>query len=178
MIFRELVSRQIGDKPMYHLTGLIVFTLLLVGCASSAAGPKFADSSFATQPVAADKGRIIAYRESDINYRAATFSIDGSIVGALSHRQFMVADITPGDHKVAAWARYSMTGEDSIDISVSPGETYYIRVSRRSDKSVQAALGPAAFVAILMVDRQGVFKLEMVPASIAVVDLEELNLSE
>ena len=162
---------------MNHFAGIIALTLLLVGCASSASGPKFQDSSFATQPVGAGKGRIIFYREADSNFRAATLGIGGSTVGAVGHRQFSVVDVAPGDHSVSAWARYSGTGEYSLDITVVPGETYYVRVSRRPERSAQAAAGPAAVV-FLIVDRKGHFKLELVPARIALVDLEELNLSE
>ena len=158
---------------MNHFAGIIALACLLAGCASSASGPKFVDSSYATQAVAADKARIIFYREDDRNFRAAGFGIDGNTVGSPGHRQFMVADVTPGDHTLTAWARL-IPGEYPLEISVSAGETYYVRASRRPEKAAQAAAGPAAIV-FLFVDRKGDFKLELVPSSIALIDLEELK---
>jgi hypothetical protein len=160
---------------MNNFAGIIALTLFLVGC--SASGPKFQDSSFAAQKVAVDKGRIIFYRESDWNFRSVTLGIDGTIVGALAHRQFIVADIAPGEHKLSAWLRYTPMGEFAMNISVAAGETYYIRASQRYERMLYPKLGPVGTV-LLFADTKGEFQLESVPAAIASVDIDELNLSE
>ncbi len=109
-----------------HFAGMVALTVFLAGCSASASGTKFKDSSFVTQRVVDDKGRVIFYREADTNFRWVTLGIDRSIVGALAQSGFIVADIAPGDHRLSAWLRY-MPGEFAIRLMVSAGETYYIR---------------------------------------------------
>src|SRR5438128_2383479 len=117
-----------------HFAGMVALTVFLAGCSASASGTKFKDSSFVTQRVVDDKGRVIFYRESDANFRSVTLGIDGSIVRALAHGGFIVADSAPGDRRISAWMRYAPIGESVISMSVSAGETYYIRASRRAER--------------------------------------------
>src|SRR5947207_12562705 len=42
-----------------HFAGMVALTVFLAGCSASASGTKFKDSSFVTQRVADDKGRVI-----------------------------------------------------------------------------------------------------------------------
>lgn len=160
---------------MNRFAGIIVLTSFLIGC--SASGLMFRDSSFATQRVATDKSRIIFYRESDANFRSVTLGIDGSATGTLAQRGFIVADTTPGDHKISAWVQYAPIGEFVISITVLAGETYYIRVSQRTERMLYPFAGVLG-AALVFADTKGEFQLEPVPASIALVDLEELRLSE
>jgi len=152
-----------------------VLAFCLAGC--SASGPKFQDTSFATLQVASDKGRIIFYRHSDTHFRSVTLGIDGSIVGALNQQGFIVADTVPGDHRVSAWVRYTPTGEFAINTTLSAGETRYIRVAHRSHRMLYPFVGPLGAV-LFFADTEGEFRLEPVPATIALPALVELKLSE
>jgi hypothetical protein len=73
--------------------------------------------------------------------------------------------------------RYAPIGESVISMSVSAGETYYVRVSRLAERMLYP-LWSVFGVALLFADTKGEFKLEPVPAAIASVDLEELRLSK
>jgi hypothetical protein len=157
------------------LIGVIALAFFLTGC--SASGSRFQDSPFATERVTRDKARIIFYRKSDVNFRSATVGIDGSIVGALAHRGFIVADTEPGDHKFSAWVRYTPLGEFAIHINLTAGETYYLRVSHRTERLLYALAGPVG-AALVFADRKGEFQLETVPAATALAELKELKLSE
>jgi hypothetical protein len=154
---------------------VIPLTLFLTGC--STAGPRFQDTPFATEQVASDKTRIIFYREADVNFLSATLGIDGSIVGALAHNGFVVAETAPGDHKISAWVRYTPTGEFVTNMSFVAGETYYIRVSNRAERMLYPFAGPVG-AALMVVDRKGEFQLESVPPAIALLQLRELKLSQ
>src|SRR5436309_6066138 len=112
---------------MNRSAGIMVLSFLLAGCSASASGPRFLDTSFATQSVTDDKARVIFYRESDHNFPSVTLGIDDSIVGALAQNGFIVADIVPGDHRVSAWLQHTPIGEFAMKIRVLPGETHYIR---------------------------------------------------
>src|SRR5688572_15858814 len=102
----------------------IFLAFLFSLCACSATGPKFQDTPFATQQVPEDKARIIFFRDFDANFGWVTLGIDGSRVGALAHRGFIVADTAPGDHRISAWVRYAPIGEFVIGMDVKAGETY------------------------------------------------------
>jgi Protein of unknown function (DUF2846) len=157
------------------LIGVIALAFFLTGC--SASGSRFQDSRFATERVARDKTRIVFYRQTDVNFRSATVAIDGSIVGALAHRGFIVADTEPGDHKFSAWVRYTPLGEFAMYMNLTAGETYYLRVSHRTERLLYALAGPVGAV-LVFADRKGEFQLEPVPAAIALTQLKELKLSE
>lgn len=172
-----IVGELIRMSKMNRLAGTMALTLFLAGCSASASGPMFQDSLFATRRVATDKARIIFYRQSDANFRSVTLDIDGSIVGALAQRGFIAADTVPGDHRISAWIRYAPVGEFVISMSLSAGETYYVRVFHRAER-VLYPLGGAIGVVLFYADRKGEFQLEPVPAAIALVDLEKLRLSE
>src|SRR5207249_12194091 len=116
-----------------HFAGMVALTVFLAGCSASASGTKFKDSSFVTQRVADDKGRVIFYREADTNSRWVTLGIDRSIVGALAQSGFIVADIAPGDHSLSAWLRYmpgecnqtnSFSRRNLLHPGVSPGRAH------------------------------------------------------
>ena len=160
---------------MRYSAGTIALLFCLAGC--SASGPKFQDTPFATQPVANDKARIVFYRDSDMNFRSATIGIDGSIVGAVVHDGFIVADIAPGDHKISAWVRGFPFYEFVIGIPVEAGKTYYMRVSQRTERVLYPMLGFVGSVLILA-DTKGEFQLELMPKSTALQQLKELKLSE
>ena len=162
-------------KPHNVLIGIIALGFFLTGC--SASGARFHDSPFATERVARDKARIVFYRESDANFRSATLDIDGSIVGALAHRGFIVADTEPGDRRFSAWVRYTPLGEFAIHLNLTAGETYYLRVSHRTERLLYPLAGPVGAV-LVFADRKGEFQLEPVPAAIALTELKDLKLSE
>lgn len=171
----KIIIFPLKSNNMNRFAHISAITLLLASC--SASGAKFQDSPFATQPVAGDKGRVIFYRESDANFRSATLGIDGAIVGALAHEGFIVADTAPGNHKVSVWVRGVPIWEFAISMSIVTGEVYYIRVSQRAERMLYPLWGIFG-VALLFADSKGEFQLEPVPAAIALVDLEELKLSE
>jgi hypothetical protein len=155
--------------------GIVALTGFLASCSSAASGATFKDSSFATGRVADGKGRIIFYRQADGNFRWVTLEVDDSIVGTLGQRGFLVIDVAPGEHRLAASLRY-LPGEYAIKITVSAGETYYIRASHRPESRLYSAFAIGGI--LLVADPKGVFQLEGVPAVIASVDVEELRLSE
>lgn len=154
-----------------------VFVLLFSLCACSASGPKFQDTPFAAQPAPQDKARLIFYREFDANFWSVTLGIDDSIIGALAHRGFVVADTAPGDHKISAWVRYTPVGKYVIGMDLKAGESYYIRASHRSQRMLYPLFG-AAGTAFFFVDPEGEFRLEALTATQALQDLENLKLSE
>jgi hypothetical protein len=163
-----------GPKIAARFARIAALSLLLTGC--SAAGPRFPESSFATEPVAADKARIIFYRDSDANFRAATIGIDGSIVGAVSHHGFIVAEVAPGERKIAAWVR-GFFQEFVIGTSVEAGKTYFMRVSQRSERLLYPMIPFVGAFAVLA-DTKGEFQVEPMPESTALQQLRELRLSE
>ena len=162
---------------MNRSAGIMVLSFLLAGCSASASGPRFLDTSFATQPVTDDKARVIFYRESDHNFPSVTLGIDDSIVGALAQNGFIVADIVPGDHRVSAWLQHTPINEFAMKIRVLPGETHYIRASRHSERMLYPLLGPLG-VMLFLADRKGEFQLDAVLPAVALPALEELKLSE
>lgn len=172
-------SAVIGAEMGYrrNASGLVrIAALLLLVAGCSASGSRFPDTHFATQPVATDKARIIFYRDSDTNFRAATIAIDGSIVGAVSHNGFIVAEVDPGDHRISAWVR-GFFQEFVTGLSVESGKTYYMRVSQRAERIIYpmfSVLGAGA----LLADTKGEFQVQPMPASTALQQLRELKLSE
>ena len=157
-----------------HFVRIAALFFLFAGC--SASGPRFPESPFAIQPVATDKARIVFYRGSDMNFRAATIGIDGSIVGAVSHLGFIVAEIAPGDHKISAWVR-GFFQEFVIGISVEAGKTYYMRVSQRAERLLYPMI-PIVGAFVVLADTKGEFQVELMPESTALQQLRELKLSE
>jgi hypothetical protein len=160
-----------------HIVGIVPLLFVLTGCSTSPSGPTFGHSHFAKQPVSDDKGRIIFYRESDANFGSVTIGIDGSNIGALGHRKFLVTEVAPGTHKLSAWMRYLPLWEFGLDLNVSAGETHYVRASHRTQHMIYPFLGPVG-VALVFADTKGEFQLEPVPQGIALVDLQDLTLSQ
>ena len=160
---------------MNRFVTTILLIFFSIGC--SASGPGFKDTQFATQPLPDGKGRIIFYRESDINFRSVTIGIEGAAIGALAHKGFIVADIAPDDYKISAWMRGIPLGEFVLKLRVSAGETYYIRASHRDERTAYPLFGPLGVVA-LFADTRGEFRLDQVTAAVALPTLEELKLSE
>ena len=175
------MSAVIGDRRIESLLDApmrsIVFALLFSLCACSASGPKFQDTPFAAQSVPQDKARLIFYREFDANFRSVTLGIDDSIIGALARRGFVVADTAPGDHKISAWVRYAPVGKYVIGMDLKAGESYYIRASHRSQRMLYPFFG-AAGTAFFFIDPEGEFRLELLTATEALQELENLKLSE
>lgn len=152
---------------------IIAVVLFLAAC--NASGPGFYDTSFAKQSVAADKARIIFYRDTDMNFRAATIAVDGAIVGAISNFGFIVTEVDPGDHKMAAWVR----GFFQEFVRVMPfeaGKTYYMRVSQRPERLLYSMLPLGGL--LMLADTKGEFQIEQMPESTALQQLKELKLSE
>jgi len=155
----------------------IYFLLLFSLCACSASGPRFQDTPLAKQQVPEDKARIVLYRTFDANFRSVTLGIDDSMIGALAHRGFVVADTAPGAHKISAWMRYTPLGKYVIGVNLKAGETYYIRASHRSQRMLYPLLGPAG-TAFFFIDPEGEFRLEQLTATEALQELENLKLSD
>jgi hypothetical protein len=162
-------------RRMPRFSLLAAMIVLLAAC--SAAGPKFSDTPFATEPVPGDKARIILFRGSDINFRPATVDIDGAVVGALAQSGFIVADAEPGDRKIAAWLRYAPVRKSAATMSVKAGEVYYIKISQRFERIAYPLLGPLG-TAFWFVDPQGEFHLEPVVEGAALQALPEMKLSQ
>ncbi len=158
---------------MNRLTAILLLPFL---AACSATGARFADTPF-SKPAPADRARIVFYRESDANFRAATVAIDGAIVGAVDHNGFIAADTAPGDHELSAWVRYVPIGEFVVRMTVGAGETYYIRVSHRSVRMLYPFLGPAGGL-VTLADRKGEFQMQAVAADDALAALQEMRQSE
>ncbi|HEY2987265.1 MAG TPA: DUF2846 domain-containing protein [Candidatus Binatia bacterium] len=159
---------------MKNFVAILALPLFLAAC--SATGARFADTLF-SKPAPADRARIVFYRESDANFRAATVAIDGAIVGAVDHYGFIAADIAPGDRELSAWVRYVPVGEFVVRMTVGAGETYYVRVSHRSVRMLYPLLGAAGGL-VALADRKGEFQMEAVPAADALRALQELKQSD
>ena len=168
-------------KYLHPRRGMLRFSLLgsmsVLLAACSAAGPKFSDTPFATEPVPGDKARIILFRGSDSNFQPATVGIDGAVVGALAQSGFIVADAEPGDRKIAAWLRYAPVRASAATMSVKAGEVYYIKISQRIERIAYPLLGPLG-MAFWFVDPQGEFHLEPIVAAAALQALPQMKLSE
>jgi Protein of unknown function (DUF2846) len=160
---------------MLNIRLYVVLLVLLSAC--SAAGPKFHDTRFAIQQVPEDKARIVFLRGSDVDFRSATVAVDGTIIGALDQRGFLVADVEPGDHGISAWVRYVPFGEYAVTMTTKAGEAHYIKVSQRFEHITYPLLGPLG-TTLFFLDSKGGFKLETVAASRALKELTELKLSE
>ena len=128
--------------PRFPLLGSMIF--LLAAC--SAAGPKFSDTPFATEPVPGDKARIILFRGSDSNFQPATVGIDGAVVGALTQSGFIVADAEPGDRKIGAWLRYAPVRASGATMSVKAGEVITSRFRSGSSASPIRCWGRSAWL--------------------------------
>lgn len=157
-------------------TTFVPITVLLLLTACTASGPLFYDTPFAAQPVAPHKARLIFYRDSDMNFRAATIGIDGSRVGAVSHNGFIVAEVDPGEHKIAAWVR-GFFQEFVTSMSFEAGKPYYIRVSQRSERLLYPMI-PIVGPLVVLSDSKGEFQLELMPESTALQQLRDLRLSD
>jgi len=153
---------------------LAVVLLFFGGC--SASGPRFAETHFATEPVPHDKARIVFYRDSDINFRAATVAIDGTIVGAVAQNGFVVAEVPAGEHKISAWVR-GFFQEFVTHMTLEAGNTYYMRVSQRIERSFYPMI-PIVGTVGLLADTKGEFQIELMPESTALQQLRDLQLSE
>jgi hypothetical protein len=160
---------------MKFLKPIIILFFFTGGCAAS--GPTFKDTPFATEPAPSAKGRIIFYRESDRNLSAVTVGVGDAIVGTLARKGFIVAELAPGDYKISGWMRAIPIGESVLRMRVLPGETHYIKVSHRSHRMLYPFVGVLG-AALVFADTEGEFRLEQVPATIALPDLAELKLSE
>ena len=160
---------------MLNVRLYVVFLFLLSAC--SAAGPKFQDTPFALQQVPDDKGRIIFLRGFDVDFRSATLAVDGTVIGGLEQKGFIVTDVGPGDHAISASVRYVPLGEYAITMNVRAGETHYIKVSQRLEHITYSLLGPLG-TTLFFLDRKGEFKLETLAAAVARKELEELKLSK
>lgn len=88
-----------------------------------------------------------------------------------------MAETAPGDHTISAWVRYTPTGECVLRLNLVAGETYYIQVSHRAERILYPFAGPIGVV-LVFADRRGEFRLEPMPAAIALVDLADLKLSQ
>jgi hypothetical protein len=97
-----------------------------------------------------------------MNFRAATIGIDGSVVGAVSHHGFIVAEVAPGDHKISAWVR-GFFQEFVIGIAVEAGKTYYMRVSQRAERLLYPMI-PVVGGFVMLADTKGEFQIEPMPA--------------
>ncbi|HEY3304519.1 MAG TPA: hypothetical protein VGL70_13395 [Candidatus Binatia bacterium] len=166
---------------MKRFTAIIVL-FLLAGC--SASGARFDESRFATEPVPADKARLIFFRleESPVGGPPARLEIDGVRVGGLKNRGFLVVDAVPGEREVAADI-WSDSGRFALKMNLEAQRTYYLRVSRREEHHKYMAL-PLLFglaggvVAASLSDGKGPFKIEPIEAAEATKLLPEFRLSE
>jgi hypothetical protein len=160
----------------------IVSLLLLTGC--SASGPRFHETRFATQPVPADKARIIFFRveEGPVSGPPARLEIDRVGVGGLKNKGFLVVDAVPGEREVAADI-WSDSGRFALKMNLEPQGTYYLRVSRREEHHKHMAL-PLLFglvggvAAASLSDGKGPFKIEPIEPAEAAKLLPDFRLSE
>ncbi|MGH7767643.1 MAG: DUF2846 domain-containing protein [Candidatus Binatia bacterium] len=159
---------------MKTFAGLSALLFFFAGC--SASGPYFKDTHYARQPVPPDRARIIIFRESDGNFRSVELDVDDQIIGKLAGGEFIVEESAPGERRMTV----SLKGEFTIKMKLEAGQTYYIRVSPREERSTYRLIGFFSAVGSWMspADAKGGFKLQPVHPDVALVALAELNLSE
>jgi len=171
-MFSQLRKDETKEIPLKYL--FAIFILLLAGC--SASGPYFQETRYARQSVSADKARIIFFRGRDANYRSVTLEIDGETIGKLAAGGFLVEDTAPGPHRIVASVSFTL-GEYAAKLNAQAGQTYYIRVSNRDERTLYGFMGDAGTF-LTFADRGGFFRLRLVDPTAAIIALEELQLSE
>ena len=138
----------------YKLSSLLIlFIIALSGCSSTGfSSPEFSAGLPTVKP---DNGLVIFYRVKKMRGSAIRFEINDSAkgtIGFLSNGTNIHKDLEPGNHTFTVRTP-SMSGQDSITISVEIGKIYYVKgeilwgwpvgrpkFSRMSDSEAQSDL--------------------------------------
>jgi len=152
---------------------------------TSGTRPKFSETLFATQPVSADKARMIFLRrdESPVGGPTVRLYIDGARTGELKNKGFLVVDAVPGEREIAAEAR-GEPGRFVLKINLESRQTYYLQASRREEYHQYIGVGAmfgvvgGLIAGALTDDDNGMYKIEPIEPAQALKLLEDLKLSE
>jgi len=121
-----------GELGMRSRVALLAATLLLAGCATS--GPTGSDLlSLRPKPGTA---RLVVYRTSPVGLLVQPdYVVDGRKAGSSQPGGFVVCDLAPGRHTVAAAnipiAMPLSNDPDSVTVSLRAGATTYLRAEPR-----------------------------------------------
>jgi hypothetical protein len=131
----------------------LAFGLLLALCCCSATGAKFRDHRAHTEPLPADRGRVVVYRLDKAQYSTvvATTEIDGLVFGSLRENGFVWHDIDTAAHLLRADVP-SDPGTCLLPFQLAAGETGYFLVAPRGAYAAAKAPGTVAqFIADALV---------------------------
>ena len=128
-------------RAAVNLTAVWCLTMVLGACAQTTAlEPQ-------NQPLDARHGRIYFIRNPVFvgKLGSADIKIDGKLVGALAAGTYIVADRSPGQHKISVYGAIDSVGSES-DINIQPGISYYFElgpsvVRTNMDKAMSDAMG-------------------------------------
>jgi Protein of unknown function (DUF2846) len=151
---------------MTRFAPIVAFLFFFTGC--SIPGPLFfPETPFATQPVPADKARIIFLRPRDayLGAPSARVEIDGATVGKLARGEFLVIDTDPGEREISV-ADGDAKSRFALKLSVEAQQIYDLQVGRRDEDRKYEATGILGWLAERVIpsatDDRGPFILERV----------------
>jgi hypothetical protein len=100
--------------------------LLLAACASVPTADQSLVAAARAFTPAAGKGRIYVYRHGAVFGAATrqTVMVDGSVIGRLARGTFLMVEVDPGTHTVAAQGE----NEDALQVAVDAGRCTFIEV--------------------------------------------------
>ena len=120
-------------------------TVALTGCAAT--GTPYKENRAYTDPVPADRGRVVVYRldKAQNSTVAATMEIDGLVFGILKEKGFVWHDIDTKRHLLRADVP-SEQGTCLLAFEVAAGETGYFLVAPRAANAAAKTPGTIARV--------------------------------
>jgi hypothetical protein len=102
---------------------LVVFAVLVSGCASVPMGDATRDAELKTFKPKADKAALYVYRNESMGAAIKmTVVLDGKVLGDTAAKTYLYTDVEPGNHRLV-----SKTENDStLDFTAVAGKIYYV----------------------------------------------------
>jgi hypothetical protein len=123
-IIREL------RQPAWMIVVLVMFLIATITGCQITFSPKHYTVKGTIAPLASEKGRIIFYRPGSFLWYGHTerpdILLDGQKVGISQPGTVFYVDVEPGEYRATIPAA-TYTGEVSVDVDVSKGETVYVK---------------------------------------------------
>ena len=147
-------------QPAWMIVVLVMFFIETIAGCQIIFGPKHDTVKGTIAPLASEKGRIIFYRPGSFLWYGHTerpdIFLDGQKVGISQPGTVFYVDVEPGKHRATIPAS-TYTGQVSVDVDVSEGETVYVKNT----------LGASLFA--------GRMKIKLVDPEEAMTDIEGLE---
>jgi Protein of unknown function (DUF2846) len=115
-----------GFVMLKFISGIVlVFSVLMTGCASVPTAPKEEDAAKKTFAApASDKAGLYIYRNSFVGQALKkTVYVDGTQIGESSNKVFFYKELSPGEHKVSTESEF---GENDLKLNVEGGKNYFV----------------------------------------------------